>query len=483
MDMKLLSTNKVSRNNHVYTGKPITEIITNGFFTVDEKWIVKYWNKSAERILGVQAKDIVGKNLWEEFVGRIPIEFYIFYQKAFLQDIPVHFEEYWAEAEAWFEVVTYHCDDTLSVSFKKSGQQVANPEQQLVTLNELYRFVTEVTNDCLWEWDFQAKEIFWIDGGHKRVFGYPIENAIIPQIFWESRIHPEDKARILKTLHDCMTEGLDCIWEEEYRFKRADGEYAFVHDRGHVFYNVRKEAFRMIGATQDITEKVALQNKLVMLHKTQQRELTEAVLAAQERERSDIGREMHDNLNQVLAVAKMYIQMSKKSEKDRDMYLDNSCKFISNVIEDIRNISKHLVIPDAHIIGLFDNIKNLLYDLAKVHTINFEFYKNDIEENELDEKLQLTIYRIVQEQMNNILKHAEATHATINLTREKGNMVLYISDNGKGCDMAYEKQGLGIINIKSRVELYNGSVSITSKPGEGYELKVLLPLKALPEPD
>ena len=82
--------------------------------------------------------------------------------------------------------------------FGYSGIRIADiiadhPEQQLKVLNELYRFVTEVTNDCLWEWDLQNKEMFWIDGGHKRVFGYPIENTLIPQSFWEELLHPDDK--------------------------------------------------------------------------------------------------------------------------------------------------------------------------------------------------------------------------------------------------------------------------------------------------
>ena len=88
--IKINNTKKSSNNG--YRGKPITEIITNGFFTVDRKWTVKYWNKSAEELLGVAATDIVGKNLWSEFAGIIPLDFYAVYHKAFLQDIPVHFE-------------------------------------------------------------------------------------------------------------------------------------------------------------------------------------------------------------------------------------------------------------------------------------------------------------------------------------------------------------------------------------------------------
>ncbi|MBK5272699.1 MAG: PAS domain-containing protein [Bacteroidia bacterium] len=254
MTANLLSTTNElktgTRNN--YSGKAITEIITNGFFTVDRKWTVKYWNKAAEKLLGVRSEDIVGKNLWEKFAGVISIEFYKVYQNAFLKNIPVHFEEYWGEMGTWFDVITYYCDDTLSVSFKNSYQP-KNPVQELMALRELYRFVTEVTNDCLWEWNLQTKELFWIDGGHKRVFGYPITNALIPQSFWESRLHPDDKLRILTRLNKIIEEGSASIWEDEYRFQKADGDYIYVHDRGHIIYDAQKKASRMIGATQDIS--------------------------------------------------------------------------------------------------------------------------------------------------------------------------------------------------------------------------------------
>ncbi|MGZ5134480.1 MAG: PAS domain-containing protein, partial [Flavitalea sp.] len=218
----------------VYNGMPITDTIINGFFTVDRQWTVKYWNKEAEILLGVEAKEIVGKNLWKEFAGIIPLDFYIVYHKAFLQDIPLHFNEYWAEMGAWFDVVTYYYNDSLSVSFKSSNQPAhptsndVHPEKQLNLLTELYRFVIEVTNDCLWEWNFQNREIFWIDGGHKRVFGYQIENALVPQSFWESRVHPDDITAVLKGLNKIIVKASSCIWQVEYRFRKANGEYAFV---------------------------------------------------------------------------------------------------------------------------------------------------------------------------------------------------------------------------------------------------------------
>ncbi|MES1221780.1 MAG: PAS domain-containing protein, partial [Bacteroidota bacterium] len=98
-DQSLINTNSVTRisSNNGYPKTSITDTFINGFFTVDRKWTVQYWNKAAEKILGVPAKDIIGKNLWEKFAGIIPLNFYSNYNKAFLQDIPFHFQEYWAE--------------------------------------------------------------------------------------------------------------------------------------------------------------------------------------------------------------------------------------------------------------------------------------------------------------------------------------------------------------------------------------------------
>lgn len=603
---KVNGVNQTGRKNG-YPGISITETFTNGFFTVDRKWTVQYWNQAAEKLLGVLAKDIVGKNLWEKFAGVIPLNFYTVYQKAFLKDVPVHFQEYWAEMGAWFDVITCHSNGILSVSFKSSNQAPSTtpPEKQLKILNELYRFVTEVTNDCLWEWNFKTKEIFWIDGSHKRVFGYPIENALIPQSFWESSIHPDDKPGLLKKLNKIIEEKA-CDWEDEYRFIKTNGDYAYVHDRGHIIYDHENTACRMIGATQDITdrrfaqiqllesekklaliarqtanaiiitdaddkitwvnsaftrmteyrgeevigreagsflqgketdplaveylrkqirdkqpfnceiinysksgrkhwlhvegqplldeqgnprqyftiqtditEKVLLENRLVQERLASQKEITAAVLTAQENERAYIGKELHDNVNQMLAIAKLYIQVAQTNEKNRKISLEESRGLITNAIEELRKISKVLVIPDKQVVSLFDNIKKLIGDLVRVHPIEIDFFHEGIVENELDDMLQVNIFRIVQEQLNNILKHSEATQAAINLSGHENELILFVSDNGKGFDVSERRKGVGIRNIISRAELFHGRAEIKSKPGKGFQLTVALPYKAV----
>jgi PAS domain S-box-containing protein len=483
----LLQSKKAERAGERNSGpdKLMTEIIPNGFFAVDNKWTVKQWNKVAEGLLGVKAENIVGRNLWEAFAGIIPVQFYRVYHKAFLQDIPVHFVEYWEEMGAWFDVVTYYYEDSLSVSFKYSNRRTDRelPEERLKTLNEVYRYVTEVTNDCLWEWDLCARELFWIDGGHKRVFGYPIVNAIIPQHFWENRLHPDDKLRVLKKLSEIISTGTAVVWEDEYRFRKADGQYAYVQDRAHIIYGRDGGASRMIGATCDISARKIAESQLIESERnlgrerlSMQKELTGAVLNAQERERADIGKELHDNLNQILGAAKMYVELAKTDDENREMCLDKSSGYLVVVIDAIRKISKALTFPEKRLMGLSESINILLDDLIIIQPLKIEFNENGIDEKSLSDKLRLDILRIVQEQLNNIRKHAKASFATINLTQQTSQIVLQIVDDGDGCEIQQEGKGIGMMNIRSRAESHNGKVTIASNPGKGFELKVELPL-------
>jgi PAS domain S-box-containing protein len=603
MDYPSFSANGSDTQNHhneAYTEKTIAETINNGLFSVDAEWRVQYWNKGAEKLLGVLQKDIIGHNLWEKFAGLIPVHFYATYHKAFLQDVPVRFQEYWEEMGTWFEVNTYCYNHILSVSFK-SISHVPSPswsQQRLKIVNELYKFVTEVTNDCLWEWDLPNKEIFWIDGGHKRVFGYQIENALIPQSFWESRVHPDDRVRVMNKFNKVTSDGTSVLWEDEYRFQKSNGEYAYVHDRGHMIYEDKKPS-RMIGATQDITErkltelqllesekklsliakqtvnaviitdtdekiiwvnsaftriteyeesevigqkpesflygketdpatvqylrekiaeqqpsdcdivqysksgrrywlhihkqplfnekqecdrffsigtditeKILLQKKLEQERLTRQLEITEAVLTAQEFEREEIGKELHDNLNQILGAAKLYVDLAKKKELNRNLCLGKASECIVSVIEEIRKISKTMGANGLFVLGFFERVQILVNDVMMTSAIKIEFNNTGIIANELDEKLQLNIFRIIQEQVNNIIRHAKASHAKIDLSRRGDKIMLVISDNGQGCNTSEKRKGVGIRNIMSRAELYGGKVLIVSGPGKGYKLIV-----------
>ena len=225
-----------------------------------------------------------------------------------------------------------------------------------------------------------------------------------------------------------------------------------------------------------------LENKLAQERKTKQSEITQAMLSAREHELGEIGNKLEEDLNQVLVAAKLFIEMSKTSKGKRDMYLGKSVDSIVSVIGEIRKMSQYLI-PGGIYHNVFDSINLLVNDLNTSGKLKLSFYKEGINKIELPANLQLNIFRIVQEQLANILKHAAATEVRIKLSHYKDNnnneVVLQISDNGKGCDINKKRKASGIRNIISRVEFFNGTVAIVTQPGNGFHLKVVLPINDL----
>ena len=460
-----------------YPNIHITEIIPNGFLTVDANWNITSWNLAAEQLIGVQAKEVLGKNIWTKLGHIIPKGLYETCHQKLMTSELLNFSEYWTEMKDWFNIVTCRSGDSLAISFNTGNNRSQNAYpgysvEKLINLNELYRFVTEVTNDCFWDWNMEEKQIFWIDGGHKRVFGYPIENTLIPQSFWEGCIHPGDKSRVNTKLSKAMADGV-LKWEDEYRFKKADGQYAYVFDRACIVYDSAGIASRIIGATQDITEKKLLQQNLVDERLKQQKEIIRAVLSARMIERTEIGKELHDNLSQILGATKLYIETAKNNDENSHIYLEKSTSLISDVITEIRRISKSLILPDL-VLGLTESINLMIDELALVDPIKIFFHSKGFSDTIIDKRMQVDIFRIIQEQVNNVIKHAKASFAAIYLTRHSNDVHLLISDNGRGCDVTTSRDGIGLLNIQNRADCYQGSVTIESNPGEGYDLNVEL---------
>jgi two-component system sensor histidine kinase UhpB len=348
-------------------------------------------------------------------------------------------------------------------------RQKNKADQDLIRSEKRLSRAQEVAHMGSWEFDFATNDILWSDETF-RIYGLPPgQNR---QSFADALkfIHPEDLVLVLKELK--RSENALGDFSINFRIIRKGGLTRYIY----LELDSRGKPSGFHGTVHDVTDTVLLENKLVAERLTRRNEITEAVMTAQENERAYIGRELHENINQILAVVSLYIQMANTYVEDREMYLDKSYNMIANVIEEIRKISKTLVIPALNSIGLFGSIRNLVHDLSLIHSLKIEFHEDGISEEFLNEKLQLTIFRIVQEQMTNILRHAKASRATISLSRLENNVILLISDNGNGCDILKGQKGVGIINIKSRAEAYQGQVTILTKPGKGYELKVVLPL-------
>ncbi|MBO9563162.1 MAG: PAS domain S-box protein [Niastella sp.] len=353
-----------------------------------------------------------------------------------------------------------------------------NAESRIRASHERYLLVTRVTNDVVWDWDItNGNTMHWGDGFYT-LFGYRPAYVRKTSGFWESCLHPDDRERVVKRLEQFIGNNRSRVWEEEYRFKKSNGEYALVHDRGFLIFDQEGKINRMIGSMQDITEKRELEKELLKQELDKQKLVAQAVVSAQEKERADIGKDLHDNVNQILTTAKLYLEMAKQGDLEAAALIERCSDNIVEAINEIRSISRSLVPASIGDLGLVVSIQDLVENINATRQMKIEFhYQGDIDAT-LDEKKKLMLFRIIQEQVNNVLKHSGAANAYIELTVNSKAAELTIKDSGRGFELEKitTKKGVGLSNIASRVQLFNGTINIHTAPGKGCALNINVPL-------
>jgi PAS domain S-box-containing protein len=221
-------------------------------------------------------------------------------------------------------------------------------------------------------------------------------------------------------------------------------------------------------------EEQILQQHLYEERISYQQSIAATILKAQEKERAFLAEELHDNINQLLATTKLYID-SAKSAKPEQLHelLERSSIHVVQVINELRNLSKRLTPPSIENTSLVNNIVNLFQDTEKLSGIAVEIVHTGFDESHLSREKKLMIYRILQEQFNNILKHADCSKISVSLENRGPMVELIVEDNGKGFNTnASYQNGLGLKNIRNRVDLYNGRCSVYSAPGKGCRVHI-----------
>jgi signal transduction histidine kinase len=215
--------------------------------------------------------------------------------------------------------------------------------------------------------------------------------------------------------------------------------------------------------------------------KRQRRMVNEAILRAQEQERTVIGQELHDNVNQILFTSKLYLNLIKPLDADQIALKEKTEAFILMAIDEIRKLSSALVSPRLSDRGLIPCIKNLVDDLMLAALFRTDFVvRNESAIDGVDYNIQLTIFRIVQEQVKNIIKYSKAQQVSLQLWTAGEQVHLLIEDDGVGFDPGQATRGIGLTNIYDRASLFNGKVDLQTAPGKGCSLKVTMPLSTAP---
>jgi PAS domain S-box-containing protein len=233
----------------------------------------------------------------------------------------------------------------------------------------------------------------------------------------------------------------------------------------------------VISSFTDITEQRRLAQQLAGQEIQKQKQLMQATIDGQEKERREIGRELHDNISQHLTTTRLYLEVAKdKAEGELLRIINQAHKGLMDIVNEIRQLSQSLVPASLSDIGLVESVQDICSPLENTHAFHIDFQYYDFDEALLPENMKLMLFRIIQEQINNIIRHAQASIIQIYLKTGEGEVVLSVADNGKGFDLKSVKKGHGFDNMSNRADLFGGKVSIDAVPGKGCIIQVVIPL-------
>ncbi|HWJ27819.1 MAG TPA: ATP-binding protein, partial [Flavisolibacter sp.] len=216
----------------------------------------------------------------------------------------------------------------------------------------------------------------------------------------------------------------------------------------------------------------------------QKQHLIKAVLDAQEHERKSIGEVLHDNINQVLTAVKLNLEMALAHPLGNEYLIDKSLQNVGFAIEEIRKLSRKFILSgNIKELGLVQSIHELIKEIQYIKNIRYTINAQNFADLGLSQEQKVNLYRIIQEQLNNIISHADASEATITISLENQNIILKISDNGKGFERSKKEKGIGFTKIINRAELLHGKAEIFSEPGMGCQILVKIPISSDNRPE
>jgi len=283
--------------------------------------------------------------------------------------------------------------------------------------------------------------------------------------------------------YDFITDSREIAWQTLKREGKWTGVMFLKKGEREIFLECSSSSVKdpegevrgFVSIYRDITVQKNLEKMLVEEEVRKKQEIVKAIMEAQEKERREISAELHDNVNQILTTCKLFLEIARNNPADA-RFIDGCYQNIQIVIEEIRNISHNLTpytLKDLGLAAALHDIVQKINQSGKL-TIRLLSFQN-LHEEEISQDIKLAVFRIIQEKISNVLKHAQATELKIGLSVFDGRIQVLLEDNGRGFDEKAIKKGMGLNNIQNRVEYYNGAFHLKTAPGEGCELRIELP--------
>ena len=439
----------------------LIESIEDGIIALDPSWHITYINKRAEMLLNRPRGSLTGKNIWKEFPDTVGEQFYEAYFKAHETQKIVVLDAYSMALETWVEATVYPSSAGLLVYFHDITMQ-KKAEKRARESEDRYRVFLDRITDGFIALDKNFNYTYANKKAGELLQRDP--DSLIGKNVWEEFPEAVD-SYTYKAFHTAMKEqrfitNIDYyeplnLWQENYIYPSPQGLSVFI---------------------RDITERKKLEHELLEQERRKQLQIAATAMEAQELARTHIGQELHDNVNQILVATKLMLALIRDNPDNSMQMMPICINNLEKAIDENRKLAHELVTPDMNKQKLADQLNLLIKPMFEGNRIEANMDTSEFSEELLDAPRKLTIYRIVQEQFTNIIKHAKGSCVQLKLTTNGEDFTMVVEDNGRGMDPLKTKKGIGLKNMEARLRLFNGYLNVVTHPAQGFALKITLPL-------
>lgn len=300
------------------------------------------------------------------------------------------------------------------------------------------------------------------------------DESYIPETIeeWLDLIHPEDRNRV-RDARRVHLEGLTDQWNVQYRIRAQDGSWRWVVDQGRLLPGERDQPLRMAGVYIDVTE-----NR----HREQ-------ILAATKQQVLSISQELHDSVAQTIYSITLHLEAARgslgKENGSTAATLDRIEVLVKDALAQLRTIIKGSRPSELADYGLVSALRNHFLELEEQGALHINFQAHAVRAEMLAPEAELALYRVAQESLNNVVRHAGVDTANVALEINDDGAELMVKDAGVGfrLEEGFEKQErFGLKTMKERVEQVGGHLEITSEPGKGTSVRASVPTRNQGEP-
>ncbi len=357
--------------------------------------------------------------------------------------------------------------DGKAIRVVGSKRDVTERKQEIIRLKLLESVITN-TNDIVVITEAEAYNnaepiIIYVNNAFTQITGYLPEEAIgkTQKILYGPKTSNEDLEILKKHIANLQPCEITLL-----NYTKTGDEY-WVNINLNPVFDEHAKITHWVWLQRDVTDK-----------KQQEINMMKAVIKTQEDERYEVGGELHDNVCQILTSSLITLKMVKKVLPDTEIERFNQgINYITLASNEIRNLSHRLAPAFFNDTSLEEALNNLIsnFNIENKYSI-FATFDQQLNDLQTKRDFKLNLYRIVQEQLKNIHKYAEATIISINGNITNNNVVLTIKDNGIGFNVNMIKKGIGIANMKRRAELFSGKVMLQSSVGHGCTIQIEIPI-------